>query len=34
MSVYQTADGMWVTGSVTEAVNQVMDGGTIKLLRV
>lgn len=32
-AVYQTADGMWVTGSVTEAVNQVMDGGTIKLLR-
>lgn len=32
-AAYQTADGMWVTGSVTEAVNQVMDGGTIKLLR-
>lgn len=32
-AVYQTADGMWMTGSVTEAVNQVMDGGTIKLLR-
>ncbi|MEI3579398.1 MAG: hypothetical protein V8Q30_05150 [Acutalibacteraceae bacterium] len=33
-AAYQTADGMWVTGSVTEAVNQVMDGGTIKLLRM
>ena len=32
-AAYQTADGMWMTGSVTEAVNQVMDGGTIKLLR-
>lgn len=32
-AAYQTADGMWVTGSVTEAVDQVMDGGTIKLLR-
>lgn len=32
-AAYQTADGMWVTGSVTEAVDQVRDGGTIKLLR-